>query len=270
MKFVEYVVLKIFPNLKTQMKKAHIKKKPLEFIKKMFMASLYLSFAGLTFFFFVFGKADVSFYYLLLIFPVLLFVSFWFVMQYPIVLIRKREREINKEVLFAGRYILVKLQSGTPLYNALIDASKSYGVASKYFKEIVDDISTGIPIEKALEHAREYNASEKFKSILSELITSLTTGADVSKPLRSILQHITNEQIIEIKEYGKKLNAYMMLYMILAIIVPSLGMTMLVVVGAFLALELSLIFIITATIGLILIQLIFLSLFKSIRPMVNI
>lgn len=270
MGFIQYTVEKIFPKLKTELKKAHIKNRPAEFVRKTFISTLYLSIAFLVFFFFVFGKQDISFIYLLIIFPIILIVSFWFMMQLPKVTMRKRAREIDMEVLFAGRYLLVKLESGTPLFNALIDGSKSYGVCAKYFKEIVDEITTGKPIEQALDEAREYNASEKFKLILSELVTSLKTGVDVGTSLKAILQHIASEQMIEIKDYGKKLNAYMMLYMILAIVVPSLGMTMFVVIAAFMALELSTTFILIATGGLIFIQLVFLSLFRSIRPAVNI
>jgi len=267
--FIQYTVEKIFPTIKSDLKKAHMKDRAPEFVRKTFISSLYLSLAFMSLLFFSLGKSGFNLAYLLIIFPFMFFGSFWFMMQYPKVTIRKRAREIDMEVLFAGRYLLVKLESGTPLFNALIDASKSYGVSAKYFKEIVDEISTGKPIEEALDEAREYNASEKFKMILSELVTSIKTGVDIGGPLKSIIEHINSEQLIEIKDYGKKLNAYMMLYMILAIIIPSLGMTMLVVVAAFLALELSFLFIVLAVGGLIFIQMLFLSLFRSIRPAVN-
>jgi len=267
--FIQYTVEKIFPGLKRELKIAHIKDRPSQFVRKTFISSLYLSIACVVLFFFALSRAGTNMLYLLILFPAIFLISFWFMMQSPKVTIRKRGKQIDKEVLFAGRYLLVKLESGTPLFNSLIDASKSYGISAKYFKEIVDEILTGKPIEKALDEAYEYNASEKFKIILAELSTSLKTGVDVGTSLKSIIEHITQQQLIEIKEYGKKLNAYMMLYMIIAIVVPSLGMTMLVVIAAFLSLELSLVFIIIATSGLVFIQLMFLSLFRSIRPAVN-
>ncbi len=201
--------------------------------------------------------------------PVIFIFVFFLLIQSPRVVIRKREREINQEVLFAGRYLLVKLDSGIPLFNSLIDASSSYGIAAKYFKEIVDDINMGNPIEDALETARESCPSHYFKMILSELITSLKTGVDVSVPLRSILQQITTEQIIEIKAYGKKLNAFMMLYMVLATVMPSLGMTMFIVFAGFMGLEVGTAFIFTALLLLSFVQFIFISILRSLRPMVN-
>ncbi len=264
-----YFFLKLFPKLKKQLKTANIREDPRAFIKKMILTSTYLSFSFLIFFFFVFANAKVNLLWLIAIFPAVYLVAFTFMMQTPNVTIRKRQKEVDMEVLFAGRYLLVKIESGTPLFNALTDASRSYGVMAKYFREIVDEILSGVPIEDALEDAREHSASLKFKKILAELITSLKTGVDVGVSLRVILKSISNQQMLEIKEYSKKLNAYVTLYMILAVVLPSLGMTMLVIVGAFLSLELSLTFILVAAAGMIFIELLFISLFKSIRPAVN-
>ena len=107
------------------------------------------------------------------------------------------------------------------------------GKLKKYFKEIVDDINIGVPIEQALERAREFNCSEKFKLILSELVTSLKTGADIVPSLKEVLSQITSEQVLEIKAYNKKLNAIMMMYLIIAAVMPSLGMTMFTVISGF-------------------------------------
>ena len=258
----------LFPNLKKQLRIAHVKNDPRMFIEKMSVAALYLGFGLTALGFFIFAK-KMPWYFFIALFPVIYFIAFIFMMQTPFVAIRKRQKEMDMEVLFAGRYLLIKIESGVPLFNALIDASRSYGLMAKYFKEIVDEINTGIPIEKALDNAREYSASKKFKKILAELVTPVKTGVEISQSLKSILQSISNDQILEIKTYSKKINAYIMFYMIMAVVFPSLGMTMLVVASAFLSLELSATFIIIATGILIFIQFMFLSLFRSIRPVVN-
>jgi pilus assembly protein TadC len=194
---------------------------------------------------------------------------FYFVLQMPYGTIRTREREVNKEVIFAGRYLLTKLQSGAPLFNSLIDASQSYGICSKYFKEIVDDINTGTPIEDAIENAMTYNASSKFKRVLWQLYGSLKTGSDISNALKATLNAITTEQIIEIKEYGRKLNSYMVFYLVIACVLPSLGLTMFVILSSFLnlSIERSIFFVILFF--LVVIQLLFIFVIKASRPMVN-
>lgn len=194
---------------------------------------------------------------------------FYFILEIPYGAIRSREREINKEVLFAGRYLLTKLQSGAPLFNSLIDASQSYGVCAQYFREIVDDINTGTPIEDALESAMTYNASSKFKRILWQLLGALKTGSDVTNALTATLEAITTEQIIEIKEYGRKLNSYMMFYLVVACVLPSLGFTMLVVLASFIQINLERSIFYVLLFFLVAVQLMFIFLIKASRPMVN-
>jgi pilus assembly protein TadC len=197
------------------------------------------------------------------------FVVFSFIIATPYGAIQTRAREINKEVLFAGRYLLIKLESGEPLFNALIDTSESYGVASKYFREIVDDINTGTPIEDALQNAMDNNASEKLKRIIWQLLGALKTGAEITNSLRSVLAAITAEQIVEIKEYGRKLNSFMMFYLVIAIVAPSLGLTMLVILSSFLEIAIDKTIFLVILFFLIVVQLSFVILIKSSRPMVN-
>ncbi|MDD5086338.1 MAG: type II secretion system F family protein, partial [Candidatus Nanoarchaeia archaeon] len=255
---------------KDDIKVAHINITPKQLVKRSILLS-FSSAIAVTFFSFVIIESQRgSLSILPLIFLFTLIFIFFFVLNIPKVYIRRREREINKEVLFAGRYLLVKLESGTPLFNALIDASKGYGIAGRFFKEIVDDISTGTPIEEALEKARKYNSSKSFNKILWQIITALKTGAEVVNPLKATLKQITQDQVIEIKEYGKKLNSLVMFYMIIACVMPSLGITMIVILSSFVELDITMTHLFVVLFFLAVVQFFFISLIKSSRPMVNI
>jgi pilus assembly protein TadC len=262
--------LRLNPKLISLLKQAKLKIRPEEFIKKAIIFSLYVSLTFTILSFFLFDTFSIPLIMLLPVFIIAYLMSFSFLLNSPRVTIRKRQREINQEVLFAGRYLLVKLDSGVPLYNALIDASNSYGISSKYFKEIVDDIKLGIPIEEALESTRESCPSDHFKIILTELITSLKTGVDVTVALRDVLQQIMKEQILEIKEYGKKMNAFMMLYMVLATVMPSLGVTMFIILAGLTGIPLSNGVMLIILLIMAFTQFMFLGVLKSLRPMVNI
>jgi pilus assembly protein TadC len=183
--------------------------------------------------------------------------------------INKRAREIDKDVLFAGRFLLVKINSGKPLINSIIDASNSYGVASKYFKEIVRDIDLGTPMEDALHNAYKNTPSKKFKKILFQINNALKIGVDVSVPLEAALDEITQDQLVEIQRYGRKLNSLTMFYMLAAIVVPSLGITLFSVVASMVSIVIDMKMFIIVLFFLIFIQLIFLSIFRSIRPNLN-
>jgi pilus assembly protein TadC len=263
------MLVRLNPQLKRTLRIAHIKQTPQQFMKRAVMFSLYAGFGIVLLLFFLFSKAGISIALLLVMLPLIIIICFFFVLQTPKGAMRKREREINKEVLFAGRYLLVKLESGEPLFNSLIDASKTYGVCAKYFKEIVDDINTGVPIEKALENARAYSTSKKFKKVLWQIVATIKTGTDVTNALRSTLKGIAQEQIIEIKQYAKKLNALMMFYMVIACVAPSLGMTMFIILSGFLNITISTLHFIAVIFFLAVLQLMFLVMIKSSRPMVN-
>ena len=219
--------------------------------------------------FFVLQKARLS--------PVLLvpgfLVLFILLFEYSLLAIRakikKRERDVNKEVLFVGRYLLVKLYSGRPLLNALIETAESRGIASKYIKEIVDDIGTGSTIEEALNNAMIYSPSDKLRRILFHINNSLQLGINVTKPLESVLEEITREEELEIRKYGKKLNTLVIFYMLGAVILPSLGVALFIVMSSFINLSIGINDLLIVTLFLVILQFVFITFFRSIRPMVN-
>lgn len=228
-----------------------------------------LTIATLVLVFFIFEIAGISLIFLVLLAPVFLSGYFYFFLMSPKNIINKRKRELDQEVLFAGRFLLVKVNAGRPLLNALIEGSQSYGVASKYFKEIVDDINLGTPLEKALDNAVKYSPSDKFRRILFQINTALKVGIDVSIPLTNVLEEITAEQLTEIQRYGKKLNSLALFYMLLAIVLPSIGMAIFVVVGGLLGLPIDRSVFLVVIGAIILIQLVFISIFKTTRLSVN-
>jgi len=258
-----------FPAIKDKLLKAHMPAKADEFVRTCFLTSLMLAALCAFLAFFSLSVLGGPLLHILWLFPGLWLVFFWFTMHTPDVHIRKRQREIEKDVLFAGRFLLVKIESGQPFFNALEDAAKSKSIAGKYFAEIVHEITLGTPIEKALDHAIDAAPSEKFRRILWQINNSLKTGTDIGSTLRSVLKQTMDEQIIEIKDYGKKLNSLAMFYMLLGVVVPALGMTMFIIISSFLDIHVTLTYLLFGAAMLAFLQFIFISLFKAIRPMVQ-
>ncbi|MBI3035050.1 type II secretion system F family protein [Candidatus Woesearchaeota archaeon] len=255
--------------LKRDLRIAHLSYTSIQYINKNLKLAALYSFFFTALFFFVLQKAKLSVFLLLPAFIVLFIVIFEYSLLSVKSKIKKREREINKEVLFIGRYLLVKLYSGRPLLNALIETSSSRGIASKYIKEIVDDIGTGSTIEDALNNAMIYSPSAKLGRILFHINNALQLGINVTKPLESVLEEITREEELEIRKYGKKLNTLVIFYMLAAVILPSLGVAMLIVVSSFINFPIDLSALLAFLFFVVVLQFVFITLFKSIRPMVN-
>ncbi len=258
------------PLLKKDLWIAQINKKPEEYIEEKLKLALVAGVAIAIMTFFLVDKMGKS--------KVLVFISFIFFTWVFFTLFKKqvkakvmqRQKDIDREVLFAGRFLLVKLNSGKPLINAIIEASNSYGVANKYFKSIVHEINTGTPLEQALEKAVKYCPSDKMKKILFQITNSLKIGMDVSQSLEASLDQISDEQLIEIQRYGKKLSSVTMFYMLGAVVLPSLGLTIFVVIASMVNIKADLTLFSLILFFLIIIELIFMSVFRAIRPNVNI
>ena len=261
-------IASFFPALKKDLRIAHLSYSPTQYVNRILKTNVLYAILFTFLFFFVLQKAEFS---LLLLVPIFI-VLFILLFEYSLITIkariRKREREIDKEVLFVGRYLLVKLYSGRPLLNAFIETANSRGIATKYIKEIVNDIDTGTPIEEALNNAVIYSPSEKLRKILFQINNALKLGIDVTKPLESVLKEITKEEELEIKKYGKKLNTLVIFYMLVAVIIPSLGVAIFIVVSSFINFPIDLQGLFIFVFFIVVMQFIFITLFKSIRPMV--
>ncbi|MBW2990471.1 type II secretion system F family protein [Candidatus Woesearchaeota archaeon] len=247
-----------------------INKRPEEFMNQCLRNAIIVGLAVGVFGFFLVQKRGLPVLFIPFIATIFFFLSYTILLKSVDTKISKKAKEIDKDVLFAGRFLLIKLNSGKPLINSLMDASQSYGVANTYFKEIVRDIDLGTSLEKALEKATDACPSRKMKRVLFQINNALKIGIDVTQNLEAILEEISNEQLIEIQKYGKKLNSLTLFYMLLAVVVPSLGMTMFIVVAGLVSLNISASSFFVFIFFLLLIELAFLSIFKSIRPHVNI
>ncbi|MBW2967858.1 type II secretion system F family protein, partial [Candidatus Woesearchaeota archaeon] len=191
---------------------------------------------------------------------------FMYFLKLPSVWIFRVERELDKEIVYAGRFLLIELESGIPIYDAFRQVAVNYPTIGKYFQNIIEDIDLGTAVEDALNNAIEMSPSHNFRRMLWQIINSMTTGANIATSLGSVLEQITREQKVQLTEYGRKLNPLAMFYMIIAVILPSIGVTMFVILISFLSIQLSLstLLLISAFMGFV--QFMFYTVIKSSRP----
>ncbi len=261
-----HVIAKSFPMLRLKLKQAGMEEKSEDFIKKTFISAFYMTTGIVIFFFLVLAKLDVLKGVMFLIIPVIFAVMFMYMLKLPELKISRKEKDISKEIIFAGRFIIIELESGVPLYNAMVNVSKNFKIIGQYFREITDKVSLGTSMEDALNEAVEFVPSNDLRKILWQIINSIRTGSDISKSLYSVMDQITKDQVNEINKYGKKLNPLAMFYMIVAVILPSLGVTMLIILSSFIKFQLSLAVLISLAGFLGFVQFMFISIVKLSRP----
>ncbi|MBN2422557.1 type II secretion system F family protein [Candidatus Woesearchaeota archaeon] len=206
---------------------------------------------------------------LIVVLPFLFIIVFFYFFKIPTVKINKIKRMINREVIFVGRFLIVELESGVPLFNAIKNVSRNFEVVGAYFQEIVEKVSVGTTLEKAINEAVDMVPSNSLRRMLWQLSNSITTGSDVVSPLNNVIETLTREQQIEVAEYGRKLNPLAMFYMLIAVVVPSLGITLLTIITVFIGLKLSL-SILMMIVGLLgFMQFMFVAIINSGRPSIE-
>lgn len=260
---------KRFPGLKIELIQANIKQEPDEFVRKSFFTALMATSVLIIISFLVLLKLEKNILFVLLNIPVF-FILFLFFVKSPRVKAKKEINEIDKEIVYAGRFLLIELSSGIPLYNTMLNVSNVYPKIGKHFRQVTDRLDVGKPMEIAISEVIEITPSANFRKVLWQISNSLRTGSDVSVALRSILDQISREQLLEVKAYGKKLNPMIMFYLMLAVIAPSLGVAMLSLLSSFIGLGLDFNALLGIGVGVAILQLMFMAVIKSSRPGVEI
>lgn len=163
--------------------------------------------------------------------------SFATIISYPRIMALQRARRLEKHLIPAMRQLLVQVKSGVPLFDGITSLTEGYGELSREFESFVKKVNAGVSMESALEEEARLNPSVSFRRILWQVSNTLKSGSDVGASLDAIVAELTRERIDEIRRYGLELNPLTMLYMLLAVIVPSLGITMGLVIASFLSVD---------------------------------
>lgn len=217
----------------------------------------------------IFSK-NSQFYLLgILLTPLFLFFTFYSTLYQPKVKAKIRAREIDRELPYALRHLLINVRSGIPVYNAFVSISEGYGAVSEEINGILKEVNGGKSEIEALEESIITNPSFLYRKAFWQILNALRTGTDVEVSLRSAVENIIKEQLISIKKYGQELNPFTMLYMMIGVIMPSLGITLLMLLSNFTGTGMgkSIFYLILAF--LIVFQLVFMNIVKTKRPLVR-
>ncbi len=218
----------------------------------------------------VLAKRDFSLFYISLG-SALMISGFVFLIQrnYPRSFALGKSRDIDKNLISALQDIIVQLDSGIPIFRIMVNLSESdYGEVSAEFKKIVKEINSGIPQVEAIEKCGKANTSEYFRRVLWQISNGMRAGSDMSFIIKESARNLGAEQSIQIQSYGGKLNPIIMFYMLIAVILPSLGITFLIIISSLLGISGKIVQIIFILIFVIVmfIQIMFLGVIKSRRP----
>jgi len=189
--------------------------------------------------------------------------------NYPRIYSSHKARDVEKNLIPALQDILVQLNSGVPIYRIMVNISHSdYGEVSQEFKKITSEINSGTPQIEAIEKAGKTHLSKYFQRVLWQISNGMRAGNDMSIVIEESIRNLSDEQAIQIQNYGSTLNPIIMFYMLIAVIIPSLGITFLIIIFSLLDIPEKMIQITFGFVfGLVVfMQIMFLGVIKSRRP----
>lgn len=252
------------PELRTKLRIARLPDTPEYYLRKTAFLGGLLAFS-ITMVVFGFTKSPLSFLTLLPLWAVFSF----YIYHNVDVLIQKEAKQINQELVFATRYMIIQLESGIPIYATFENIARNYEHVGRYFREINEKMNLGTPLSDALNETIDTVPSDELRKILWQVLNSLRVGSEITSALQTVLDQVVREQKIAVVEYGRKLNPIAMMYMMMAIIVPSLGTVMLIVMATFIGFTLNLTILLVFAGVLLFVQFMFLSIIRSQRPAVD-
>lgn len=228
-----------FPYLELNLQQAQMSITPLDYLALCLVSSI-------IFFIFILFIGGLALYFFAvenfsLIAPlgafIISFFVFWQQIFYPRLLAGKRIRELERNLLPALRTMLIQLNAGVVLFDIFVSISnQDYGEISAEFKRIVRRINSGFPTVQALDASAANNPSMFYRRAIWQIVNGMKAGSDITTVLKEVIDGLSKEQIIQIETYGSRLNPLAMFYMIIAVILPSLSMTLLIVMSSLIAL----------------------------------
>jgi flagellar protein FlaJ len=255
-------------GLESSLIEAGMKTTPYQFVKKMMIYALILAVIVAVVMAIIMINIEPR---LVILGPLVGFAAYFAgfnkFLTYPKSRTKVAGKEVERDILFAARDIVISMRSGMPFYNAIVSVSTGYGAASREFARVVELVQLGMPIEQAMDEISAKSQSKTFKRLMLQASVSIKAGADIIGSLQEVVQEVTSDRVIELRRYGQRLNALAMFYMLFGVIFPSMGIAVAAILTTFISIiTINGTILLLALVGIIFLQVIFLNIMRSSRP----
>jgi len=233
--FIGARLAKAYPTLKYTLKEAEINIDVNLFLASAFISSIIYTICAFALSFSLFFLKTKMISPQNIVLSVLIGLAFgivFFMLQNiaPKMLVSETAKQIDNDLIFAVRTLIIVLSSGVSLYEAIAHIAKSgNNIVSKEFSIVVKKINSGMPELEAIEELALHTKSDFMKKTAWQIVNAIKSGASVTDALKTILETLTNYQIRTIKEYAGELNLCILMYLILAAALPTIGIVIMIV-----------------------------------------
>lgn len=166
---------------------------------------------------------------LLLIMALTIFITVFFKINLPKIKQENRKKEIQQNFPYALRQMSTQLKAGMGLYDTMkIISNSNYGALSEEFRITLNEIQYGTNYVEAFEKLSQRNNTQSMEKLVSQIIRTLNNGGNLANTLNTLADENSYNIKIKYKEYSEKLNAIMLLYMFIAVLLPVILFIMII------------------------------------------
>ena len=117
-----------------------------------------------------------------------------------------RSLDESREVLYVIRTLDVLMGSGVGLEAAIHSISQGgYGIISKDFADLMDNINKGRPLEKELRALLKKAETDGYKRVINTMLNNVTQNTDIIETLRKQGERMEESRTENVKEYIEEL-----------------------------------------------------------------
>ncbi|MBD3312374.1 hypothetical protein GF352_02900 [archaeon] len=262
--------------LNKSLRQARFKIKGLDYLRAAFVNSLvYLLLFGSLFTLLFYSQEQALNYFIFirgfgigLGLSTLFFAVFY---VYPKIIAGKIGEIIDSELFFALNDMQVQVKAKVDLYQAIVNVIESgYDKVGDELQEVIDNVESGKSMIEALKKIALRTKSSFMKRVSWQLINSLKAGSSLENLLESLINELETHYHSLISNYTKELNVLTLVYLTLAVVAPTIGITVMIILSSFggLVITQNLLSIIVG--ALLLIQPVIIGFINSRRPLIKI
>lgn len=170
----------------------------------------------------------------LLAYVVVLFFFLLLHLIYPRMIAKNQAVTIDRELIFAMRDMLIQTSSGVPLFAAIDNVANSdYETISREFRTVSTHVKAGASLIDELEAMAVRTQSDYLKKTCWQMVTAIRSGSNLNSTLKSIVHMLVEYQFSLSKSFNAELNFIILVYLMAAAVLPTIGTTVLVIFSVF-------------------------------------
>ena len=273
--FITSLIETIYPSIEDSLRTADLGIKKNEYISLVFLnAFSWLIISGVFLFSLIVAlearTIEAAAYFSIGLGFFLFFIMLLVTLRYPAIASGKDAEKIEGNLIFALKDLLLKVSAGTQLYDAFVSiANSDYGEVSKQFERVAKQVQSGRPIDKALENMALKTSSEYMKRTVWQLVNVLKSGSNIKTALKIVISEQMQNHKEKIRGYAQELNLWSLIYMLFAVAIPTIGLTMMLILTTFSGFGMTEVTFVVFGILCLLVQYVIIGLIQSRRPSIN-